>query len=96
MIKENESKPLSHNEVLKEADPILAGELASTLLNKPTAFQRRGQFLQIPASTSRTTGIWENGKSSVHDPRAHRQRYSRRINTECMMIWLQYANNTLR
>jgi sulfite reductase (NADPH) hemoprotein beta-component len=49
MIKENESKPLSHNEVLKEADPILAGELASTLLNpEADRFSNDdGQFLKF-------------------------------------------------
>ena len=49
MIKENESKPLSHNEVLKEADPILAGELASTLLNpEADRFSKDdGQFLKF-------------------------------------------------
>jgi sulfite reductase (NADPH) hemoprotein beta-component len=49
MIKENESKPLSHNEVLKEADPLLAGELASTLLNpEADRFSNDdGQFLKF-------------------------------------------------
>ena len=49
MIKENESKPLSHNEVLKEADPILAGELASTLLDpEADRFSKDdGQFLKF-------------------------------------------------
>ena len=49
MIKENESKSLSHNEVLKEADPILAGELASTLLNpEADRFSNDdGQFLKF-------------------------------------------------
>lgn len=49
MIKENESKPLSHNEALKEADPILAGELASTLLNpEADRFSNDdGQFLKF-------------------------------------------------
>ncbi|MEC8719996.1 MAG: NADPH-dependent assimilatory sulfite reductase hemoprotein subunit [Verrucomicrobiota bacterium] len=49
MIKETESKPLSHNEVLKEADPLLAGELASTLLNpEADRFSNDdGQFLKF-------------------------------------------------
>jgi len=49
MIKENESKSLSHNEVFKEADPILAGELASTLLNpEADRFSNDdGQFLKF-------------------------------------------------
>jgi len=49
MVKENESKPLSHNEVLKEADPLLAGELASTLLNpEADRFSNDdGQFLKF-------------------------------------------------
>jgi len=49
MIKENESKPLSHNEVLKEADPTLAGELASTLLDpEADRFSKDdGQFLKF-------------------------------------------------
>jgi sulfite reductase (NADPH) hemoprotein beta-component len=49
MIKDDSAKPLSHNEVLKEADPILAGELASTLLDpEADRFSNDdGQFLKF-------------------------------------------------
>ena len=80
MIKENESKPLSHNEVLKEADPIPSGNWLSTLLNpEADRFSNDdGQFLKFHGIYQQDDRDLEKDREKVHvhDPRAHRQRYS--------------------